>query len=78
MKKVIIYSTETCPFCKMAKEYLDEKDVRYFEKNVASDEDAQKEMIEKSGALSVPVIDVEGEIVIGFDKEKLNKLLEIK
>jgi glutaredoxin 3 len=78
MKKVIIYSTQTCPFCKMTKDYLDEKGVEYVEKDVTSDDEAQKEMIEKSGAMSVPVIYIEGEIVLGFDKEKLNKLLEIK
>ena len=77
MKKVLIYSTQTCPFCKMTKDYLDEKGVEYTDIDVSSDEESQKEMIEKSGAMSVPVIDIEGEIVLGFDKEKLNKLLEI-
>jgi len=61
----------------MTKEFFKEHNVEYAEKNVVSDEKAQQEMIEKSGQLGVPVIDVDGKIVIGFDKEELSKLLNI-
>jgi len=62
----------------MTKEFFKEHSVAYEEKNVVSDEKAQHEMIEKSGQMGVPVIDVDGKFVIGFDKEELSKLLGIK
>ncbi len=73
-----IYSTSTCPYCHMVKEFFDEQKIEYKEFNVAEDAKAREEMIEKSGQMGVPVIDVDGEIVIGFDKAKLMKLLKIK
>ncbi len=78
MKKVIIYSTPTCHYCHMAKEYFDEKGVKYDAFDVASDLEKRKEMVEKSGQLGVPVIDIGGEIIVGFDREKIDQLLEIK
>ena len=75
---VKIYSTPTCPWCKRAKAYLDEKSIKYESIDVASNETAQKEMIEKSGQMGVPVIDIDGKIVVGFDKEKINEILNIK
>ena len=75
---VKIYSTPTCPWCKKAKAYLEEKGIAYEGVDVSSDEAAQKEMIEKSGQMGVPVLDIDGKIVIGFDKEKIDKLLNIK
>ncbi len=77
MAKVKIYSTPTCPWCKRAKAYLDEKGVAYESIDVSGNETAQKEMIDKSGQMGVPVIDIEGKIVIGFDKEKINEYLII-
>jgi len=74
---VKIYSTPTCPWCKKAKAYLDEKSVAYESVDVSSDEAAQKEMIEKSGQIGVPVLDIDGKIVIGFDKEKIDKILKL-
>ena len=73
--KVIIYSTPTCPYCKQAKEYLLQKGIEYTDIDISADEASQKEMMEKSGVMSVPVIDIEGTIVIGFDKEKINRAL---
>ncbi len=73
--KVIIYSTPTCPYCKQAKEYLRQKGIEYTDIDISADEASQKEMMEKSGVMSVPVIDIEGTIVIGFDKEKINRAL---
>ena len=78
MAQIKIYSTPTCPWCKMAKAYFKEKGVEYEDFNVASDTKAQKEMIDKSGQMGVPVIDIDGKIVVGFDKEKINELLGLK
>lgn len=78
MAKVIIYTTPTCVYCKMAKAFFEEKKVAYIEHNVASDDAAREAMIKKSGQLGVPVIDVDGEIIIGFDKSRLGKLLGVK
>lgn len=77
MPKVIIYSTPNCVFCKMAKAFFQSNDVKYEEKDVAVDIPAREEMIGKSGQMGVPVIDVDGKIVIGFDKEKLTELLNL-
>lgn len=76
--KIIIYTTPTCVYCKMAKEFFKEHNVVYEEKDVSVDEKARDEMIKKSGQLGVPVIDIYGKIVIGFDEEKLSELLGIK
>jgi len=75
MKNVIIYTTQTCVYCKMAKEYFIENNIEYEEKDVAIDSEASEEMIKKTGQLGVPVIDIDGEIIIGFDKEKIENLL---
>ncbi len=78
MIQAIIYTTPSCVYCKMAKEFFKEHNVSYEEKNVAVDEKAQSEMIEKSGQMGVPVIDIGGQIVIGYDKEMLVELLNIE
>ena len=74
-KKILVYSTSTCPHCKRAKEYLTGKGISYEEINVALDRDKAKEMIEKSGQMSVPVIIVNGEVIIGFNQSKLDSVL---
>ena len=74
---VKVYSTPTCPWCKKAKAYLEEKGIQFESIDVSSNETAQKEMIEKSGQMGVPVLDINGKIVIGFDKEKIDELLKI-
>ncbi len=76
-KKVTIYTTPTCVYCKMAKEFFKEHNIAYEEKDVAVDERAREEMVEKSGQLGVPVIDVNGSTVVGFDQGKLSQLLGI-
>jgi len=78
MPKVLIYSTPMCAFCKIAKEFFKDHNVEYEEKDVSVDVAAQKEMIEKSEQMGVPVIDIDGTIVVGFDKAKLSELLNIK
>lgn len=73
--KVIVYSTPTCPWCFKAKDFLKEKGIRFVDKDVASDKAAREEMMEKSGQMGVPVIDIDGQIIVGFDKEKIEELL---
>ena len=72
---VKIYTTPTCPWCKKTKIFLKEKKVNYTEKNVAIDMKAREEMVQKTGQLGVPVIDINGNMVIGFDKMKIDQLL---
>lgn len=75
---VIIYSTPTCGYCKLAKAFFQEHGVEYVEKDVSVDLQAQEEMINKTNQMGVPVIDINGEIVIGFDQDRLSDLLGIK
>ena len=75
MKKVSIYTTPTCQYCKMVKDFFGENNVEFEEFNVAEDAAKRTEMIEKSGQMGVPVIDVEGELIVGFNKDKLTELL---
>lgn len=77
MKQVTIYTTPTCGYCRMAKDFFTEKGVAYSEYNVATDLEKRKEMVEKSGQMGVPVIVVGDDMVIGFDKAKLSSLLGI-
>ena len=77
MKKVKIYSTPACPFCQKAKEFFKENNIKYEDLNVAEDEKARNEMIKKSGGqMSVPVIEIDGEILVGFDRAKVKQLLK--
>lgn len=78
MKKVQIYSTPTCSYCHMAKDFFKKNNVSYEDFNVATDLEKRKEMVEKSGQMGVPVILIDNEIIIGFDKEKISRMLEIK
>lgn len=74
--EVKVYSTPTCPYCKMAKTYLDEQGIKYQDFDVTQDVGAKDEMIEKSGQMGVPVITVDGQLVIGYDRERLEGLLK--
>jgi len=78
MKTVTIYSLPTCHFCHEAKAFFTENNISFTDYDVSSDEARKNEMIEKSGQMSVPVIFVEGEMVLGFDRSKLAELLGIK
>ena len=78
MANVTIYSTPWCVYCKMAKEFFHKHDIKFTEKNVAEDDVAREEMTNKSGQLGVPVIDIDGQIIVGFDKDHLAKVLNIK
>ncbi len=74
-KKVVIYSTPTCPYCKRAKDYLSRKGISYTDIDVAQDKEKAKEMTQKSGQMSVPVILIDDEIVVGFNQALLDKML---
>lgn len=75
MKEVTIYTTPTCGYCKMAKEFFSSNNVQVKEYDVAADLEKRKEMIEKSGQMGVPVIFVDSEMTVGFDKGRLSSLL---
>jgi len=78
MTQVKIYSTPTCPFCKRAKEFFKKYNVAYEDVNVAEDEKARDEMVEKSGQMSVPVIEIGDKFIVGFDEQELKKKMKIE
>ena len=73
---ISVYSTPTCPWCHKTKDYLKEKGIAFTDYNVAEDQAKAEEMVNKSGQMGVPVIDIDGQIVVGFDKEKIDELLK--
>ncbi|OHA61938.1 MAG: NrdH-redoxin [Candidatus Wildermuthbacteria bacterium GWA2_46_15] len=73
-----IYSTPSCPYCVTLKEFLKERNFEFQDIDVSQDEKALAEMIQKTGQYGVPVIDIDGQVVVGFDREKISKLLNIK
>ncbi len=75
-KKVTIYSSNTCGYCTMAKEYFKENNVSYEEKNISNDIEARKDLMSK-GFMGVPVIYVDNEVIQGFNKAKLDELLDL-
>lgn len=77
-KKVVIYSTPICPHCIFAKQFFKEKGIEYTEYNVMEDEEKLHEMVEKSGQMGVPVIDIGGKIIVGFDKPAVERALGMK
>lgn len=77
MQSVTIYTTPSCHFCHMAKEFFKANNIAYTEYDVAGDVVKRKEMIEKSGQMGVPVILIGSELIIGFDKSQITKLLGI-
>ncbi len=76
-KQVTIYSTPTCHFCHAAKDFFTEHHIEFTDYNVASDLTKRQEMIQKSGQMGVPVIDVGGELIVGFDEDRLRELLHV-
>ena len=75
---VKIYSTPTCVYCKTLKEYLASHNIAFADIDVSKDEKELETMIKDSGQMGVPVVDIDGEIIIGFDKAKIDKILKIK
>lgn len=78
MKKVSIYSTPTCTYCKKAKVFFGEHGITFEEFNVAANAEKRQEMVELSGQLGVPVIRINDDVIVGFDQPMLQELLEIK
>lgn len=72
---IIVYSTDTCPWCKRAKDYLRGKGVDFKEVNVGVDRNGAMEMVKKSGQQGVPVLDIDGHIIIGFDQGRIDSLI---
>ena len=77
MKNVKVYSTPTCPYCIRAKQFLKDSNVQFEDIDVSSNQEKAQEMIDKSGQMGVPVIDIEGEIIMGFDQGAIKKALNI-
>ncbi len=74
---VTVYSTPTCPWCKKAKEWLTEKGVDFSDVDVSADADKAKEMQKKSGSMSVPVIDINGTVIVGYNEREMEKALNV-
>lgn len=77
MKNVIVYSAPTCPWCTKVKDYLDDNNVEYEAFNVSEDSEKAREMIDKSGQQGVPVIDIDGDIIVGFNEPKIKEKLNL-
>ncbi len=77
-KKVTIYSTPTCHYCNLAKDFFKENNIAYDAYDVQTDLAKRKEMIQKSGQMGVPVIYIDNQLVLGFDEDKLRQLLDVK
>ena len=73
--KITVYSTPTCPYCVMAKRYLSERGVKYEDVNVAADQSRALEMLTKTGQMGVPVLDIGGEVIVGFDRNAIEYVL---
>ena len=76
-KNVVIYSTSTCPYCIRAKQFLSDNNIAFTNYDVSSDQAKADEMVEKSGQMGVPVLDIDGEIIVGFDKDRIKQALGI-
>lgn len=77
-KNVTIYTTPTCHFCQMSKEFFKENNVAYTEFNVANDMEKRQEMIDKSGQMGVPVVFIGDDMIVGFDKKRFVELLGLE
>jgi len=75
-KNIIVYSTPTCPYCNMVKQFLREQNIPFEDVDVTKDEQRLREMVEKSHQMGVPVIDIDGTIIIGFDKQRIEAALK--
>lgn len=74
---VTIYSTPTCHFCHAAKDFFTDNHIQYTDYNVATDLEKRKEMVEKSGQMGVPVIDIGGKLIVGYDEDTLREMLNV-
>lgn len=78
MPKIKVYSSPACPYCVALKEFLKEHKIEFEEVDVTQSQEAVKVLVERTGQMGVPVAEIDGEIVIGFDREKISQLLNIK
>ncbi len=76
-KSIIVYSTPACPWCIRVKQFLKENNILFLDWDVSVDKVAADEMVKKSGQMGVPVLDIDGEIIVGFDKDKIKQLLNL-
>lgn len=75
---VKVYSTPTCPYCKLAKDFLKEKNISFEDIDVASNSDAAQEMVKKSGQMGVPVLEINGQVIVGWNKSAIEEALAAK
>ncbi len=76
-KQITVYSTPACPYCIMVKQFLKDNNINFQDYNVGSDREKAQEMVQKSGQMGVPVLDIEGEIIVGFDRDRIKQVLGI-
>lgn len=74
-RNVLVYSTSTCPFCIRVKQFLTENNISFKNIDVSGNHEAAEEMIQKSGQMGVPILDIDGKIIVGFDKESIKQAL---
>lgn len=77
-KRVIVFSTPTCSYCNAAKKYFREKGIKFKDVDVSRDAAAARDMVRRSGQMGVPVIDIGGKVIVGFDRPKIDRYLSIK
>ena len=77
MAKTIVYSTQVCPWCHRAKDFLKEHNIEFEDKDVAKDPAARNELLKKSGQMGVPVLDIDGTIIVGFDQQAIEEALNL-
>jgi len=75
--EVIIYTTPTCSWCQAAKDYLRAREIDFEEVDVSADPDRAREMVERSGQYGVPVLEIDGEMIVGFDRARIDELLRL-
>ena len=76
-KKIKVYSAPSCPYCTMVKQFLKESNIAFEDIDVSVNQQAAQEMVDKTGQMGIPVVDIDGEIVIGFDQDKIKGLLDL-
>jgi len=76
-KKIAVYTIQDCPYCEELKDFLRKRGIEFEDTDVEENEDAAEEIIEKTGQEGFPVVDIDGEIIIGFDEEKISAALEL-
>jgi glutaredoxin 3 len=76
-KRVIVFSTPTCTYCTAVKKYLREKNVKFKDVDVSKDQAAARDMVRRSGQMGVPVIDIGGKVIVGFDRRNIDRFLNL-